>query len=84
MMHPLPQARPTIEEVLMHPCITVVDNSFLMAPQTPLETQPRKATIIISPSTVAKELRSRKSELPFAMAENCKGSPHQIGRTDSF
>lgn len=77
MMHPKPEARPSIEEVLMHPCIQATSNSFLIPPQTPPETQQRKATIIISPSTVAKELRSRKNELPFALADTVpQDSPH--------
>ena len=69
----------------MHPCIQATSNSFLIPPQTPPETQQRKAVIIISPSTVAKELRSRKNEQPFALADTVpQDSPHQIGRTDSF
>lgn len=61
MMTPDPQHRPTIEDILMHPCIrrsiTCTNAALDQAPTTisKLPAGHRKAVIMISPSTVAQE-----------------------------
>ena len=86
MMNPDPNLRPSIEKVLMHPCIQSKFNKVWSQSETPIPLQSRKATIIISPSTVAHEMKqSRKSTIPFKMADGHElDQPNQIGRTDSF
>jgi hypothetical protein len=67
MIEPDPNKRPSIDEILLHPIFSKissrVDNEFLK----PVETD--KQVILISPSTVAKEIKQlRQSCTPFEIA----------------
>ncbi len=66
MMAPDPTHRPTIDEILLHPCFTSCD---MMQEQRTVP-QNSQGVILISPSTVAQETMSRQSVAPFEIAND--------------